>query len=78
MTTTPYLHLTMDDEDTDLYSVERVNANTQKIDNFAAQTASQLSQIQAAVESLGSGIRQLNAALTALTARVEALEGGGS
>ena len=76
MTTTQHLHLTMDDEETDLYSVERVNANTQKIDNFAGDVNAQLAQLQASAEALAGRYQRINADLIALTARVEALEGG--
>ena len=77
MTTTEYLELTMDDE-TDLYNVGRVNANSQKIDRFASSANSQIAALQASVETLGSRCQRLSADLTALTARVEALEGGGT
>lgn len=44
MTTTPNLGLTKDD-DTDLYSVDRVNANSDKIDMFAGWAAAALDNI---------------------------------
>ena len=64
MTTTPNLHLTMDDEETDLYSVVRVNENTEKIDQFAGRTAARLLALEEQI--------------ALLDARVTALEGGGT
>lgn len=48
MTETPHLHLTKD-ASTDYYSVERVNANSDKIDTFAGEVSGRVSALENAL-----------------------------
>ena len=54
MTETPNLHLTKDARN-DHYSVDRVNANSDRIDGFAGETAAALSDLDERVEALEEG-----------------------
>ena len=54
MTETPNLHLTKDARN-DHYSVDRVNANSDRIDGFAGETAASLSDLDERVEALEEG-----------------------
>lgn len=54
MTETPNLHLTKDARN-DHYSVDRVNANSDRIDGFAGETVASLSDLDERVEALEEG-----------------------